>query len=607
MATPLQGASFELRDSSGTVLRSGISDINGIVDLGNVSPGTYTLVETSAPDGFVLGGPYTVIVTGDGEITVNGISLADFIAEDYPYPNITFIKTNPESGRLAGAVFQLDDNSGTVRRSTSTIDGNVVFYSVPPGQYSLTEITAPFGYVADPDTYTVVIDMYGQVTVNGNPIAAFTAVNQDGPALTFVKTDNTPQSPVPTIDPVRTGLTPVTGSGVAGSTITVTWPDGTTADVIVGGNNTWTATPATALVVGDEITAVQTTPGMLPSDPVTATVEATSEQPVINDIFEGLDPVTGTGIAGSTVTVTWPDGTTSDGTVEAGGTWTVTPSTALVFGQTVSAVQTTAGMLPSLSVDEPVQAYSPVPTINQVVEGDATVGGTGLAGATIRITWPDASNSTTTVGPSGTWVATPPASLTESETITANQTVTGKIVSADVSTVVLGISDPPVINTILEGDTQISGTGIADSVITVIWPDGINSTVSAVDSGGTWTATAPEELLFGEIVTATQTSTGRIESIPTAATVTAVSETPVLGYIEYNYTTLSGTGVAGSTITVTWPDGTTTSTATVNPDDSWSVPVPVTLVPGQIIYGVQLTTGMLVSARGQTTVYNIPT
>ena len=40
MATPLQGVGFELRDSSGTVLRAGISDINGLVDLGNVSPGT---------------------------------------------------------------------------------------------------------------------------------------------------------------------------------------------------------------------------------------------------------------------------------------------------------------------------------------------------------------------------------------------------------------------------------------------------------------------------------------------------------------------------------------------------------------------------------------
>ena len=218
MAIPLQGAGFELRDSSGTVLRSGISDINGLVALGNISPGTYTLFETSVPDGFLRSGPYTVVVSENGDITINGIPLASFLAENYPYPNITFSKNDSTDTALAGAIFSLDDGAGTILYSTSTIDGDVVFYTIPPGTYTITEIQAPFGYIADPTPYTAIVSENGDITIAGYPASAFVVVNEDGPALDFTKMDNTGQSPLPVINPVRNGLIPVTGAGVAGST-----------------------------------------------------------------------------------------------------------------------------------------------------------------------------------------------------------------------------------------------------------------------------------------------------------------------------------------------------------------------------------------------------
>ena len=232
MATPLQGVGFELRDSSGTVLRTGISDINGLVDLGNVSPGTYALVETSTPSGFLSIGPYMVVVLNNGDITIDGIPLASFLAENFPYPNIAFSKTDIAAAALAGAVFSLDDGAGTVLYSTSTIDGDVVFYTIPPGTYTITEVQAPFGYIADTTQYTAIVSENGDITIDGGPGFEFTVINLDGPALEFTKLDSTLQSTPPVIDPVRNGLIPVTGTGVSGSTVTVTWPDTTTSNAI---------------------------------------------------------------------------------------------------------------------------------------------------------------------------------------------------------------------------------------------------------------------------------------------------------------------------------------------------------------------------------------
>ena len=518
MATPLQGAGFELRDSNGTLVRSGISDINGLVDLGNVSPGTYTLLETFVPNGYLRSGPYTVVVLPSGDITINGIPLASFLAENYPYPNISFAKNDSNDGALAGAVFSLDDGAGTVLYATSTIDGNVVFYSVPPGRYIITEIEAPFGYITDSAQYEAIVTEHGVITIDGDPLADFVVVNQDGPALTFTKQDNTAQSVAPVIDPVRNGLIPVTGTGVSGSTITITWPDSTTSDVLVDYRNTWTATPTTPLTVGQDVSAIQTTPGMLPSDSVNEPVQQASDIPVIDDVFEGDTAVTGTGVADSTIAVTWPDGSTTNTTVAGDNTWTIVPPATLVFDDTISAVQTTTDLLPSVPAHTVAQAVTPAPGINQIVEEDPQISGTGISGATVTITWPNSSISTATVGPFDTWIAIPNVTLLVGDLVTATQTVPGKLVSPQTTSTVIARSTPPMIDVIRDANTSITGTGVAESTITITWPNGTTSTTT-VELDDTWTATAPEPLLFGEIVSATQTTIGMSESLPTNRTV----------------------------------------------------------------------------------------
>jgi hypothetical protein len=102
---------------------------------------------------------------------------------------------------------------------------------------------------------------------------------------------------LPVIDPVN-GTDPITGTAEPGSTVTVTYPDGSTAsDTSLSA--TVGATASTTAVAG---------PDVLPAG---SSVTAVT-----------VDPITGTAEPGSTVTVTYPDGSTASVVAGPDGTWT---------------------------------------------------------------------------------------------------------------------------------------------------------------------------------------------------------------------------------------------------------------------------------------------
>ncbi|MGO1580802.1 MAG: S-layer homology domain-containing protein [Peptoniphilaceae bacterium] len=133
------------------------------------------------------------------------------------------------------------------------------------------------------------------------------------------------KSTKPNVDTIEVGDTEITGTGTPGATVTVTNPDGTTKDVTVNPDGTWTVTIDKA-EAGDSYDITQTEEGKTPSEKETQVV-LTSEQstkPNVNPVKVGDTEITGTGTPGATVTVTNPDGTTKDVTVNPDGTWTVT-------------------------------------------------------------------------------------------------------------------------------------------------------------------------------------------------------------------------------------------------------------------------------------------
>lgn len=69
---PLTGASFVLTDSQGRESYTATSNANGIVRFPDVSNGTYTLLEKSAPKGYVASDETYTLTVSDSRITMNG-------------------------------------------------------------------------------------------------------------------------------------------------------------------------------------------------------------------------------------------------------------------------------------------------------------------------------------------------------------------------------------------------------------------------------------------------------------------------------------------------------------------------------------------------------
>lgn len=168
----LPGAVFQL--SNGAQAQS---DGSGLVNFGPLAPGSYTMTEIQAPDGYLTGAhTYTVEVDSTGEITVDGVELALFSAGDDPLPELSFIKTDETGGiPLAGAAFHLTPSGQTV---LSDMDGRVSFGTLAEGRYQLREIVAPPGYDLSGEVYDVTVASDGRITVNGSPLSAFRVLNQ---------------------------------------------------------------------------------------------------------------------------------------------------------------------------------------------------------------------------------------------------------------------------------------------------------------------------------------------------------------------------------------------------------------------------------------------
>ncbi|MFW1821656.1 Ig-like domain-containing protein, partial [Acinetobacter calcoaceticus] len=83
-----------------------------------------------------------------------------------------------------------------------------------------------------------------------------------------------------------------TGTAEPGSTVTVTYPDGTTATVVAGTDGSWTV-PNPGLKDGDVVTATATDAAGNESTPATEVVDAVAPAAPEIDPINGTDPITG--------------------------------------------------------------------------------------------------------------------------------------------------------------------------------------------------------------------------------------------------------------------------------------------------------------------------
>ncbi|TCD53697.1 LPXTG cell wall anchor domain-containing protein [Alloscardovia theropitheci] len=174
MTRPLRGATFELRDSSNRIIDTQTSDDNGDLSFRKIKPGTYTLRETQAPEGYDINSTvWTVVVTTTGVTVRNGSQTVGLVSEKLIVGDTARVRVNfslhkidkdNKSSALQGAVFILSGQGLSLEKETDN-QGNVSFENLTPGNYILQEKTAPAGYVLNPMVYTITISVTGVITV----------------------------------------------------------------------------------------------------------------------------------------------------------------------------------------------------------------------------------------------------------------------------------------------------------------------------------------------------------------------------------------------------------------------------------------------------------
>lgn len=178
----LAGAVFRLLDSNGETLQEGLTtNIDGLLTITNLKPGDYQLIETSAPENYVLDETPINFTIEKGQQTPLAVA-----AENTLQPGIVSLvkvdKDNPET-HLADAEFRLLDEKGNVVKDHLHTDseGRIIVEDLAPGSYTFVETKAPVGYELDTTPIEVTVEK-GQ-----KEAAVVTAVNELTPGTAVLE------------------------------------------------------------------------------------------------------------------------------------------------------------------------------------------------------------------------------------------------------------------------------------------------------------------------------------------------------------------------------------------------------------------------------------
>ncbi|KPN12685.1 adhesin [Bacillus australimaris] len=154
----LEGAQFKLLDKDGQELqRSLVTGENGKITINELRPGTYQLIETKAPDGYVLDEtPITFDVPLEPKEPVI-ISKKNL----YETSALEVIKEGEDGKKLQGVRFEvLDQNDQVVRKDLTTDeDGKLLVDNLKPGKYQLVETESIDGYQKKNKSYPFTIEI----------------------------------------------------------------------------------------------------------------------------------------------------------------------------------------------------------------------------------------------------------------------------------------------------------------------------------------------------------------------------------------------------------------------------------------------------------------
>ncbi len=186
----LNGAVMVFEQVDGSFKTTKTTDHAGMIqmDADELPVGTYKVYEVTAPEGYDLDAtPQTVHWDGKRDVTLT--------FNDVRKPTFIIYKQDGGTGySLPGATFEVYKN-GTLITTVTTNDNGLAYVSgISSGYYTVKETIPPAGYVLDPTTHGINIDLYDPATTDDQRLVIENAAK---PSLRIVKYDQQSGRPLP--------------------------------------------------------------------------------------------------------------------------------------------------------------------------------------------------------------------------------------------------------------------------------------------------------------------------------------------------------------------------------------------------------------------------
>jgi len=183
---PLAGATFQLWQ--GDALLSTVTMTSGIHTWYNLEAGTYTVIETAAPAGYLKDDPDSqVVVLTETEFVVSSetVYFMNTAIVEPTLGSITVEKYDDSDNPLAGATFQLWQGTDVISTVTMT-SGTHTWHNLSDGTYTVVETAAPAGYVKAVPDYQHVLLVQEDLVVSHETVS-FINAEEPNPSLTLKK------------------------------------------------------------------------------------------------------------------------------------------------------------------------------------------------------------------------------------------------------------------------------------------------------------------------------------------------------------------------------------------------------------------------------------
>jgi len=410
----------------------------------------------------------------------------------------------------------------------------------------------------------------GGVALAGAGVAGLGKLNSNKKSTPPALSSDNPAAPTFEVQHNADGSLTLTGNAPAGSTVQVTYPDGSTGQVLVGSDGHFSLRSAPNQPTGLVSAQSTDTSGHSSASTTVGFADSTAPSPPSTSIAanpDGTLTVSGTAEPGSTVQVTYADGTSSTAIADASGHYSTQSSAPQTSGSVAVSATDVSGntSTSSSSVYTDTSApLAPSQTVTSNPNGTLTVSGNAEPGSTVSVTYPDGTTGTVVADASGQYSTTSASPQTSGAVSTSATDPAGNVSTTNGGSYTdtsAPLAPSQTVTSNPDGTLTVSGSAEPGSTVSVTYPDGTTSTVVA-DATGQYSTTSASPQTSGSVTTTATDPAGNVSTASTGGyTDTSAPLAPSQSVTSNpdGTLTVSGSAEPGSTVSVTYPDGTTGS------------------------------------------------